>query len=368
MQATTTQFDLARQPFLWHKKPMFEEWIGQIRSGNELSPDAIIQIVAALLNEEVAAELKADFLIALAIREETPAELASFVRALRDRSIPLPLPDSFANRQLLDVCGTGGDRLGTFNISTTVAFVCAAAGAVVVKHGNRAVTSKSGSADVLEQLGISIDLSPVEVAASLEKHGFAFLFAPRFHPAFRALASARRLCAERGQRTLFNFIGPLMNPARPTAQLVGVARPEWVVPMAHVLQALGLHRAMVVSGEIEGEGTLDELSTLGINTVAEFYQKRGFHSSSWSPANFPLQPATLKDLAGGDAAVNAAIILSILRGQDRGPRRDAVLLNAAAGLYVAGLADSLVEGWDMARETLESGKADAKLKQLQDRG
>lgn len=344
---------------------MFEEWIGHFRSGKELSSDAINEVVATLLNDDVSTELKADFLIAMAIKGETPAEMASFVRALRERSIPLALPSTFANRQLLDVCGTGGDRLGTFNISTTVAIVCSAAGALVVKHGNRAVTSRSGSADVLERLGIAIDLTPDEVVVSLEKHGFAFLFAPRFHPAFRALAPARKLCAERGQRTLFNFIGPLMNPARPTAQLVGVSRPEWVGTMAHVLHALGLHRAMVVCGEVEEEGTLDELSTLGINTVAEFYHERGFHSSSWSPTDFPLQPATLKDLAGGDATENAAIITSLLSGQDRGPRRDAVLLNAAAGLYVAGLADSMVEGWDLAADTLESGKAGAKLAQLQ---
>ena len=259
--------------------------------------------------------------------------------------------------------GTGGDRLGTFNISTTTAILCAAAGVTVAKHGNRAVTSQAGSADVLETLGVRIDLTPAEAALSLRERHFAFFFAPAYHPAFKHIAPARKLCAERGQRTIFNFLGPLLNPARPSAMLVGVPRPEWCEPLAHVLQSLGVRRAMVVCGAVRserGEGraavTLDELSTLGENTIAEFYQERGFAASILAPEQFPLQRAGLADLLGG--------VRRLLRGDERGPKRDAVLLNAAAALFVAGKAKSLAEGWDLAAETIDSGRAGAKLAEL----
>ena len=343
---------------------LIQDLTGELRLKTCLTEEEVGRAVTELLDESIAAEVKADFLIALAVRGETPAELAAFVRALRSRSLALPTPERFAGREMLDVCGTGGDRLGTFNISTTVALVCSAAGVLVAKHGNRAVTSKSGSADVLEHLGVAIDLSPEAAANSLEEHGFAFLFAPRFHPAFRTLSAPRKLCAERGQRTMFNFIGPLMNPARPTVQLVGVSQLEWVEPMARVLQELGLRRVMVVAGEVEGEGFLDELSTLGHNSVAEFYQERGFHTSRWSPRDFPLQASSLAHLAGGGIPENAEIIRGLLNGTDQGPRRDAVLLNAAAAFFVAGAARSLVEGWELADETLASGKAARKLQAL----
>ena len=268
-------------------------------------------------------------------------------------------------REILDIVGTGGDRLGTFNISTTVAIVCAAAGVTVAKHGNRAVTSQAGSADVLEALGIRIDLTPAEAAArSLRENNFAFFFAPNYHPAFKHIAPARKLCAERGQRTIFNFLGPLLNPARPSAMLVGVPRPELCEPLARVLQSLGVRRGMVVCGKVSGAGFLDELSTLGENTIAEFYQERGFTTSVLSPEKFPLQPATLDDLLGGDKFQNAEITRRILRGDERGPKRDAVLLNAGAALFVAGKTKSLAEGWDLAGETIDSGQADAKLAEL----
>jgi anthranilate phosphoribosyltransferase len=314
-------------------------------------------------------ESKAAFLTALATKGETTAELAGFARELRALSIPVPVSDTLRQGEILDVCGTGGDRLNTFNISTTVALVCAAAGCVVAKHGNRAITSQSGSADVLQALGIPIELPPERAAESLERHGFAFLFAPLFHPTFKHIGPARRLCAERGQRTLFNFLGPLLNPARPTCQLVGVSRPVVCKPIAQTLQDLGLRRAMVVCGLVPaGAGSepahLDELSTLGSNTIAEFHHDRGFSCTEWSASDFPLQPASLADLAGGDASRNAQIIRDVLSGSDRGPRRDAVLLNASAALMVAGAVRSMVEGWDLAGEILDSGKASAKLSAL----
>jgi anthranilate phosphoribosyltransferase len=259
--------------------------------------------------------------------------------------------------------GTGGDHLSTFNISTTVAILCAAAGVAVAKHGNRAVTSTVGSADVIEALGIRVDLTPAEAAQSLREHDFAFFFAPNFHPAFKNIAHARRLCAGRGRRTIFNILGPLLNPARPSALLVGVPRPELCEPMARALQTLGARRGMVVSGEA-GEHHLDELSTLGANHVAEFYQERGFHMARVALEDFPLQPATLMDLRGGDKVANAEIIRRILRGEERGPKRDAVLLNASAALFVAGKTKSLAEGWELAGETIASGRAHAKFAEL----
>ncbi|MBN8246145.1 MAG: anthranilate phosphoribosyltransferase [Verrucomicrobia bacterium] len=342
-----------------------------ITAGRDLDPGAITAAVRALTDPGITPEAKADFLAALAAKGETPAEIAGFAGELRALSVPVPLSAALRQGEILDVCGTGGDRLNTFNISTTVALVCAAAGVVVAKHGNRAVTSQSGSADVLQALGVPVELSPEAAAESLERHRFAFLFAPRFHPAFQHIVPARKLCAARGQRTLFNVLGPLLNPARPTAQLLGVPRPALCEPLAHTLQTLGLRRAMVVCGEVpppeapaDGPAYLDELSTLGDNSVAEFYQDRGFHASRGPVIGLPLQPAALSDLAGGDAATNAGIIHRLLGGEDRGPRRDAVLLNAGAALMVAGRTRSIAEGWMLAAETLDSGRAAATLRSL----
>jgi len=338
-----------------------------------LDDEQVRLAVDRLADEAVLAHLKADFLAAFAQRGETPAEIAAFVRALREKSITPPLDAETRAREILDVVGTGGDRLGTINISTTAAIICAAAGVTVAKHGNRAVTSQAGSADVLEALGIRIDLTPAEAARSLREHNFAFFFAPNYHPAFKHISPARKLCAERGQRTIFNLLGPLLNPARPSAMLMGVPRPEFCEPLAQVLQSLGVRRAMVVCGKVLGQGGegkmesgnyLDELSTLGENTIAEFYQERGFTVSTTLPDQFPLQPATLADLIGGDKMTNAKIVREILSGRERGPKRDAVLLNAAAALFVAGKTKSLSEGWDLAGETIDGGRANAKLAEL----
>jgi anthranilate phosphoribosyltransferase len=334
-----------------------------------LDDEQVRQAVDRLADDTVQAHLKADFLTAFARKGETPGEIAAFARALRDKSVTPPLDAETRSREILDVVGTGGDRLGTINISTTAAILCAAAGVTVAKHGNRAVTSQAGSADVLEALGIRIDLTPDEAARSLREHHFAFFFAPNYHPAFKHIAPARKLCAERGQRTIFNLLGPLLNPARPSAMLMGVPQPGLCEPLAHVLQSLGVRRAMVVCGKIGNRKSeignfLDELSTLGENTIAEFYQERGFTVSTTLPDPFLLQPATLADLLGGDKMVNAKIVREILAGQERGPKRDAVLFNAAAALFVAGRAKSLAEGWELAGATIDGGRARAKLVEL----
>ncbi len=356
---------------------VLDNLIQQLGALQSLSTAQIATAVNALTTESVSVEIKAAFLTALAKKGEAADEIAAFANELLTRSIQPPLDAETRSREILDVCGTGGDHLGTFNISTTVAIVCAASGVTVAKHGNRAITSKSGSADVLEALGIKIDLSPTDAAAALRDHGFAFFFAPNYHPAFKHIGPARKLCAERGQRTIFNFLGPLLNPVRPTAQLLGVAKAELCEPLAHVLQSLGLRRGMVVCGQVQGErreargdsktvpsAFLDELSTLGPNTVAEFYQERGFTASILDPTQLPLQPATLDDLLGGDREVNAEIIRRILRGEDRGPKLDAVLLNAGAALFVAGRARSISEGWELADETIKGGAAWKKLEVL----
>ena len=338
--------------------------------------------MAALIDEAIAPETKADFLTALAKKGETVEEIAAFARELREKTVAVQLDPETRAREILDVCGTGGDHLNTFNISTAVALVAASAGVTVAKHGNRAVTSKSGSADVLEALGIKIDPSPEAAAEGLRKHQFAFFFAPRFHPAFKHIAPARKLCAQQGQRTLFNLLGPLLNPVRPTAQLIGVPRPEFCEPMARVLQLLGIRRGMVVSGEVETSNLqpptstaqaanpellpsfLDEFSTLGETHVAEFYQERGLNCATMSPKNFPLQPASLKDLAGDDSKTNAEIVRQIFSGQERGPKLDAVLLNSAAALFVAGRVKNLNEGWALAKESIRNGATERKLNEL----
>jgi anthranilate phosphoribosyltransferase len=340
------------------------EFLPLLAQRQSLSDEQIHQAVEWLTHPDVAPEPKAEFLAALALKGESPGEIAAFARALRAKSLRPELDGPTRSREILDIVGTGGDRLGTINISTTAALICAAAGVTVAKHGNRAVTSQAGSADVLEALGIPIDLTPGAAARALRDHQFAFFFAPRYHPAFQHVGPARKLCATAGQRTIFNLLGPLLNPAGPSAMLMGVPRPEFCEPLAQVLQSLGVRRAMVVCGRAGADGFLDELSTLGENTIAEFYQERGFTVSAAPPEMFPLQPAGLADLRGGNKTENAAIVRRIFAGEERGPKRDAVLLNAAAALFVAGKVKSQAEGWDLAGETIDSGRATAKLTEL----
>jgi anthranilate phosphoribosyltransferase len=335
----------------------------QLDGRENLTDKQVALAVGGLVEASVPDDLKADFLGALGQKGETVEEISAFARELRARAVVPPIDAGTRAGTILDVCGTGGDRLNTFNISTTVALVCAAAGVAVAKHGNRAITSQAGSADVLEALGLKIELSPEEAARSLREHQFAFFFAPHYHPAFRHIGPARKLCAARGQRTIFNFLGPLLNPARPDTQLVGVPNPSLCPTLAQALQSLGTRRAMVVSGRV-GEAWLDELSTLGENTIAEFYQERAFALSAIAPGDFPVRSAVLADLAGGDRQANAAIVRRLLRNEDDGPKRDAVLLNAGAALFVAGKVKTLSGGWEFAAEVLASGTAAKKLEEL----
>jgi anthranilate phosphoribosyltransferase len=355
---------------------VIEKLTAQLTARVALNTAQVHDAVTELVEANASPQSKAAFLTALAVKGESVEEIAAFAHALRERSIQPPMDAELRERVIIDVCGTGGDRLNTFNISTTVAIVVAAAGVAVAKHGNRAITSQAGSADVLEALGVRIDLSPDEAAQWLRERHFAFFFAQNYHPAFKHIAPARKLCAERGQRTIFNFLGPLLNPARPSAQLVGVPRAELCEPIALVLRSLGVRRGMVVSGQVNGvmsasstaatptAAYLDELSTLGPNTIAEFYQDRALTLSTLSLTAFPIQGAKISDLAGADCATNAAIVRRVLQRDELGPRRDAILLNASAALFVAGCVRTLSEGWDLAAELIDSGKAKAKLAEL----
>lgn len=349
---------------------MLKELTCQLATAKNLTDEEVRRAVELLVDEAVPAATKAEFLTQLARKGETTEEIAAFARELRRRSIQPVLEARLRDQVLLDVVGTGGDRLSTFNISTTVGLIAAAAGVRVVKHGNRASTSLVGSADVMEALGIPFDREPEAAVRSLREHGFAFFFAPKYHPAFRHIVPARKLCAAQGQSTIFNFLGPLLNPVSPTAALIGVPRPDLCEPLARVLQSLGVRRAMVVCGAVTADDGavrhLDELSPFGPTAVAEFYQERAVACSTVLTEWFPLQPGRLADLRGGDREVNAAIIRRLLSGEERGPKRDAVLLNAAAALFVAERTRSMAEGWELAAETIDTGRAAAKLAELQE--
>ncbi len=295
---------------------------------------------------------------ALAGRGETTDELAGFVDCLRARVIPLPLNPQ-ERGQLVDTCGTGGDLAGTFNISTAAALVAAAAGARVAKHGNRAVTSKCGSADVLEALGIAVDLSPGAASEALRRHGFAFLAAPSMQPAMRAMMPLRRAL---GVRTVFNILGPMTNPAGAQAQVMGVYAERLVPIVTETLARLNTRHAFVVFGSDGGTGGMDEFSISGPSVVGEVRGKE-FRLMTVTPEAFGLPGAAVEWLAGGDAATNAGILRSVFAGE-RGPRRDVVVINAAAVLVTAGLAATFPAGARLAEQTIDSGKVAALVEAL----
>jgi len=303
-----------------------------------------------------AAEEKAAFLSAFADRGETPGEIGAFARAFLERAVVPAIDRAAIGKPLLDVCGTGGDKLNLFNVSTTAVFPLAACGVAVVKHGNRGITSKSGGADALEALGIRIDLPPEDFGRCLAEIGAGFLFAPLYHPAFKAVAPARKLLGEQGKRTMFNLLGPLLNPARPEYQLIGVFDPAIAPVFAEILPTLGRETAWVVHGSTETGAGMDELSSLGPTRVWKTASPHPLESVI-EPSSLGLGPATITDLQGGDAAENAALLIAILEGRERGPKRDIVALNAAAGLVITGLAPDLAAGLTLAGEALDSGAA-----------
>jgi len=292
------------------------------------------------------------YLVALRMKGETVAEITGSARAMRTHAARVPL--NIHGDALLDTAGTGGDGTHTFNISTTAAFVIAGSGRKVAKHGNRAVSSQCGSADVLSELGVNLDLTPAQVGCCIEEAGIGFLFAPRFHPAMKHAIGPRR---QLGQRTIFNLLGPLTNPAGATHQLIGVFDPALTEPMAEVLGALGGRAALVV----HGHGGLDELTTGGPNRISHLKDGR-VRTYRLDARDLGLRPASPDDLRGGGPTENARILRALLAGEDDSPRRDVVLLNAAAAL--AAESGDLEHSLDEARSALESGAALACLESL----
>lgn len=300
--------------------------------------------------EGTAAQLGA-LLAALKSRGESYDELVGFAQVMRRRLVRVRVQ----RKPLLDTCGTGGDGAGTFNISTTAAFIAAGAGAAVAKHGNRGVSSRCGSADVLEALGVKADLAPREAARCVETAGVGFLFAPSYHPALKALSPVRR---ELGVRTVFNVLGPMSNPALPKRQLMGVYSTALLAPVARALGELGSERALVVCSR---DG-LDELSLGASTLVAEWHEGR-LRRYEVDPRGLGLKRAPIAALAGGDARRNAALLVEVLSGRP-GPRRDVCLLNAAAALVAAGLARDLRQGLLMAAQSIDGGHALGALDRL----
>ncbi len=338
-----------------------------LRGGAALDETQIDTSTAALLDESIDAESKADFLSALAEKGETPGEIAGFVKAFLEHAVDPGLDAASVDGPLIDVCGTGGDKLGMFNVSTTAVFVLAACGAKVVKHGNRGITSKSGGADVLEALGIRIDLPPADFVNCVREVGAGFLFAPLYHPAFKAVAPVRKMLAERGQRTVFNILGPLLNPVRPAYQLIGVFDPALPPVFADILGRLGRKRAWAVHGSVpNGDCGMDEVSILGPTQVSETRDGE-LLEMQLSRGDFGISGALamIEELSGGDAQTNAERLVGILDGEVIGPKRDIVIANSAAALVVAGLAENVGDGAAMAERAIDSGGATAVLKKWQ---
>jgi anthranilate phosphoribosyltransferase len=332
--------------------------------GTALTREQAADALDAIFSGGVPEVESAALLTVMATRGEQAAELAGFVETMRERALPVPLTQA-EREALVDTCGTGGGGPATFNISTGAALVAAAAGARVAKHGNRAVTSKCGSADVLDALGVPITLGPEMAAACLRETGFMFLFAPIYHPAMKAVWPLRRAL---GFRTIFNLCGPLTNPAGARAQVIGVLAPSRVLLVGRTLAALGARRAFVV----HGTDGIDELTTTGESVVARVEENEAggeptLKAARVTPEMAGVPRATLAELSGGDALANAAILYEILSGV-KGSKRDIVLLNAAAALVAAGVADELKEGVARGAEAIDSGHAKAALEQLRDFG
>ncbi|HLP17521.1 MAG TPA: anthranilate phosphoribosyltransferase [Bacteroidota bacterium] len=330
---------------------MIQKTIHKLVERNDLTTTEAYEAMLSIMSGSETDLMIAAFLTALRMKGETVAEISGCAMAMREKAVRIET----VHRTVIDTCGTGGDGVGTFNISTAAAIIAASAGAVVAKHGNRAISSRAGSADVLVALGVNIEVMKEKVEACLNEVGIAFLFAPMMHGAMRFAAPVRR---ELGMRTVFNVLGPLTNPAGAKRQLLGVFSPQLTETMARVLAELGSERALVV----HGSGGLDEISTLGETKVSEL--KNGkvttyqFHHDS-----VRIPQAHIEALLGGDAAINAGIITHIMKGE-KNACRDIAVLNAGAAIYVAGLCDTILDGVRLAQDCIDTGKAKRKLEQL----
>jgi len=324
----------------------------QLVRGKDLAQaDAAAAMEEIMTGAATPAQIAA-FLTALHLKGETESEIAGMAQVMREKATPVHFDGA-----VLDTCGTGGDASGTFNISTTAAFVAAGNGATVAKHGNRAASSVCGSADLLEGLGVNIELDAEGVARCLREAGIGFMFAPKFHPAMRFAGPVRR---EIGIRTAFNILGPLTNPARARHQVLGVPDAALAEKMAYALSRLDTVHALVV----HGHGGLDELALSGPNVVFEVRSGQATRRSEISADELGLALAPKEAVLGGDLAMNIGIVRAILEGEEQGPKRDIVLLNSAAALVAADRASDLREGLELARASLDSGKAHARMERM----
>jgi anthranilate phosphoribosyltransferase len=329
-------------------------FIAKAAAGEKLSRDEAMQAFDIIMSGAATPSQIGGFLMALRVRGESVDEIAGAVCSMRGRMTPVEAPEG-----AIDIVGTGGDASGTYNISTCAAFVVAGAGVPVAKHGNRALSSKSGAADALAALGVNIDLTPDRIGRCIREAGIGFMFAPNHHAAMRHVGPSR---VELGTRTVFNLLGPLCNPAGVRHYMLGVFSREWVEPVAQVLQSLGADTAWVVHGTFGERGGLDEITTTGTTYVAELKGGR-VRPFKVEPADFNVDPAEPDDLFGGAPAHNAQALRSVLEGE-LGAFRDVVVVNAAAALVVAGRATLTREAADMARESIDSGRARAALDRL----
>lgn len=330
---------------------LIKKVLAQIVEGRDLTEKQASTIMAEIMNGEATPAQIASLLTALKMKGETVPEITGCARVMREKALSLKIDPT----GLVDTCGTGGDQANTFNVSTTAAFVVAGAGLRVAKHGNRSVSSTCGSADLLEALGIDINMEPKRVEKSIRQIGIGFLFAPQFHQAMKYAAEPRR---EIGIRTIFNILGPLTNPAGARAQLIGVYKEDLTVILAKVLRNLGCLRAFVV----HGKDGLDEISNTAPTIIAEL-NHRNIKVYEIEPKDFSLPRRSLEEIKGGDPVKNAQITLSVLSGEE-GPAREIVLLNAAAAIVAGGKAASLSEGISLAAKSIDTGAAYEKLKAL----
>lgn len=330
---------------------MFPQLIEKLVRHEDLTTDEAAQAMREVMEGRAAPSALAGLLAALVMKGERPEEIAGLARTMREHAVRLTTSPG----EVFDTCGTGGDRSGTFNVSSAAAIVVGACGVKVAKHGNRSVSSRCGSADLFEELGVNLAAPPLVVEQTLREANIAFFFAPTFHPSMRHAAPIRK---EMGIRTTFNLLGPLTNPAGATRQIVGVPRPELTQVMARALMLLGATRAWVV----HGAGGIDEISTTGHTKVSE-YRDGAVHTFFIHPGEFGLAKASASDLRGGDAVENASIIRSVLDGR-KGAPRDIVLFNAGAALLVAGRAPSVREGIARAAEAIDSGAAKDTLERM----
>lgn len=338
--------------------------IDKLEAGRDLSPPDVRSAVATLLDETTDDGIKAEFLTALHSKGESAEEIVGFVEELMQHAVDTGIERANLPGPLVDVCGTGGDGLDLFNTSTLITFIVAAGGAVVVKHGNRRVTSLAGSADVLESLGIPAALPPADLREMVDRLGFGFVFARLYHPAFRALAAMRERLARKNQRTIFNLLGPLLNPARPRRQLIGVFAPRLTGTFAEVLRRLGHERAWVVNGYADGPGGMDDVSICGPTTIAELDGTK-ITSAILDTQWLGLTRCAVEELRGGTAQQNAATIVGILSGDIKDAKRDMAVANAAAAFVVAGITRDMNHGIEFAREQIDSGRALQKLRGAQ---